>query len=52
MAENLLLEYSEGTDAANVGWGQVDLNRLCELTQLHTASEDISGRTECIGRAQ
>ena len=52
MAENLLLEYTEGMDAANVGWGRVDLSKLHELLQLHTASEDISGRTEYIARAQ
>jgi 4-phytase/acid phosphatase len=52
MAENLLLEYTEGMDAANVGWGRVDLNKLRGLMQLHTASEDISGRTEYIARVQ
>jgi 4-phytase/acid phosphatase len=30
----------------------VDLSKLHELMQLHTASEDISGRTEYIARAQ
>jgi 4-phytase/acid phosphatase len=52
MAENLLLEYTEGMDLANVGWGRVDLRNLRELMQLHTASEDISGRTSYIARAQ
>jgi 4-phytase/acid phosphatase len=47
MAENILLEYTEGMDASNVGWGRVDLRRLRELVQLHTANEDISGRTGC-----
>jgi 4-phytase/acid phosphatase len=52
MAENLLLEYTEGMDAAKVGWGRVDIQELRELLQLHTASEDISGRTSYIARAQ
>jgi 4-phytase/acid phosphatase len=52
MAENLLLEYTEGMDTANVGWGRVDAKKLRELLQLHTASEDISGRTEYIARGQ
>ena len=52
MAENLLLEYTEGMDAANVGWGRVDIHKLRELLQLHTAHEDISGRTSYIARAQ
>jgi 4-phytase/acid phosphatase len=52
MTENLLLEYTEGMDAAHVGWGRVDLEKLRELLQLHTASEDISQRTAYIARAQ
>lgn len=52
MAENLLLEYAEGMDPVNVGWGRVDLEKLRELVQLHTANEDITQRTRYIARAQ
>jgi 4-phytase/acid phosphatase len=52
MAENLLLEYTEGMEAANVGWGRVDIHKLRELVQLHTANEDIAQRTSYIARAQ
>jgi 4-phytase/acid phosphatase len=52
MAENMLLEYTEGMDAANVGWGRVDIHKLRELIQLHTAHEEITGRTSYIARAQ
>jgi len=52
MAENLLLEYSEGMDAANVGWGRVDIHKLRVLMQLHTAEEDIAQRTGYIARVQ
>jgi 4-phytase/acid phosphatase len=52
MAENILLEYTEGMDAARVGWGRVDLNKLRELVQLHTAEEDIAQRSGYIARAQ
>jgi 4-phytase/acid phosphatase len=52
MAENLLLEYTEGMDAAQVGWGRVDLHKLRELVQLHTAEEDIAQRTAYIARVQ
>jgi 4-phytase/acid phosphatase len=52
MAENMLLEYSEGMDAANVGWGRVDLRKLRELLQLHVAHEDLADRTPYIARAQ
>jgi 4-phytase/acid phosphatase len=52
MTENLLLEYADGMDTKNVGWGRVDAAKLGELLQLHVASEDISQRTEYIARAQ
>lgn len=52
MAENILLEYTEGMDLTQVGWGQVDRNKLRELMQIHTANEDITQRTLPIARAQ
>ena len=52
MTENLLLEYTEGMDAAQVGWGRVDAKKLRELLQLHTASADIERRTSYLARAQ
>jgi 4-phytase/acid phosphatase len=52
MAENLLLEYCEGMDASNVGWGRVDIHKLRELVQLHTAEEDIAQRAAYIARSQ
>ena len=52
MTENLLLEYTEGMDAAHVGWGRVDLAKLRELLQLHEASEEIERRTPYIARIQ
>lgn len=52
MTENLLLEYAEGMDANNVGWGRLDLQKLRELLQLHEASEDIERRTPYIARIQ
>lgn len=52
MAENLLLEYTEGMDAGRVGWGRVDIHKLRELLQLHTANEDIAQRTSYIARVQ
>jgi 4-phytase/acid phosphatase len=52
MTENLLLEYTEGMDKQQVGWGRVDLAKLRELLQLHVASEDIAQRTPYIARSQ
>jgi 4-phytase/acid phosphatase len=52
MSENLLLEDAEGMDAANVGWGRVDIHKLRDLLQLHTANVDIAQRTNYVARAQ
>jgi 4-phytase / acid phosphatase len=52
MTENFLLEYADGMDAKDVGWGRVDAATLRELMQLHVANEDIALRTPCIARAQ
>jgi len=52
MAENLLLEYTEGMDASNVGWGRLDIHKLRAILQLHTAHEDITERAGYIARAQ
>ncbi|WP_446743850.1 histidine-type phosphatase [Silvibacterium acidisoli] len=48
LAENLLLEYTEGFDAKQVGWGCVDGARLRTLIDLHTASSDIALRTPAV----
>lgn len=52
MTENLLLEYTEGMDAAGVGWGRLDAEKLRYLLQLHVAAEDIGQRTGYIARSQ
>jgi 4-phytase/acid phosphatase len=52
LSENLLLEYAEGMDEANVGWNCVHRAELQELVALHTASVDLSQRTPQIARAQ
>jgi 4-phytase / acid phosphatase len=52
MAENLLLEYTDGMDKTQVGWGRVCRNKLMELLQLHTASSDLERRTNYLARVQ
>jgi 4-phytase / acid phosphatase len=52
MSENLLLEYTDGMDNAQVGWGRVDITKLMELLQLHTASSDLERRTNYLARVQ
>jgi 4-phytase/acid phosphatase len=52
LSENLLLEYTEGMDASNVGWGCVDGSRLRSLIDLHTAASDFTQRTPAIAKIQ
>ena len=52
MAENFLLEYSDGMEAADVGWGRVDIKKLRELMQLHTANVDLNQRATYVARIQ
>jgi 4-phytase/acid phosphatase len=48
LSENLLLEYTQGMDASNVGWGCVDGAKLRALLELHSAAEDIADRTPAV----
>lgn len=50
VAENLLLEYTDGMPAADVGWGCVDGAMLRSLMHLHSADEDIKDRTFAVAR--
>jgi 4-phytase / acid phosphatase len=50
LVENFLLEYTEGMDASNVGWGCVDSEKLQSLMVLHTAATDFTERTTIIAQ--
>jgi 4-phytase/acid phosphatase len=52
ITENLLLEYTEGMDASNVGWGCVNGDNLRSLLDLHTAASDFAQRTTPIAQLQ
>jgi 4-phytase/acid phosphatase len=52
LTENLLLEYTEGMDASNVGWGCVNGSNLDALLQLHTAASEFAQRPKPIAQAQ
>jgi 4-phytase/acid phosphatase len=49
-AENILLEYTTGMPAADVGWGCVDGPTLRALMQLDTASWEYNYRTQPVAR--
>jgi 4-phytase/acid phosphatase len=50
LAENLLLEYAQGLDAAQVGWGCVDGAELRSLMELHAVATDFTERTPVMAR--
>jgi 4-phytase/acid phosphatase len=52
LVENLLLEYTEGMDKNDVGWGCVGRSELQSLLNLHTAATDFAQKTPQIARAQ
>lgn len=52
LAENFLLEYTEGMEQSQVGWGRVDAVTLRHLMQLHTGASDVTQRTRYIARVQ
>lgn len=52
LTENLLLEYTQGMSAANVGWGCVDGREVRSLIDLHTAATDFTLRTPANARFQ
>jgi 4-phytase / acid phosphatase len=52
LAENILLEYTEGMNASEVGWGCVNGANLRSLIDLHTAASEFSQRPKPIARVQ
>jgi 4-phytase/acid phosphatase len=52
VAENLMLEYTDGLPDAQVGWGRVDEATLRHLMSLHTVMSDILQRTPYIAQVQ
>jgi 4-phytase/acid phosphatase len=52
LAEDLLLEYAEGMESAQVGWGCVHRSDLTWIMSLHTAATDFTERTPVIARLQ
>jgi 4-phytase/acid phosphatase len=50
LAENLLLEYTQGMSGTELGWGCLDEAGLREAMQLHEAEEDYADRTPAIAR--
>jgi 4-phytase/acid phosphatase len=52
LAENLMLEYTEGMDPSAVAWGCAGRNDIAAALSLHAAATDYTQRTPVIARAQ
>jgi 4-phytase/acid phosphatase len=52
MAENLLLEYADGKNGKDLGWGRLDETRLNEIMAIHTTYSDLARRTTYLARVQ
>jgi 4-phytase/acid phosphatase len=52
LAENLLLEYTEGMARADVGWGCAGPSEIAAALSIHAAATDYTQRTPIIAYAQ
>jgi 4-phytase/acid phosphatase len=50
LAENLLLEYTEGLSGTNLGWGCLNESALREILELHSAEENYADRTPAVAQ--
>jgi 4-phytase/acid phosphatase len=50
MAEDFLLEYTDGMSKSDTGWGCIDGAKLRELMQVDTANWDFNYRTPTVAR--
>lgn len=52
LAEDILLEYTQGLPRDQVAWGRLDESQLREIIDLHTAEFSIRHRTPALARVQ
>lgn len=52
LAENLLLEYTDGLTGKDLGWGRLDSVKLTEIMAIHTAYADLARRTPYLAGVQ
>jgi 4-phytase/acid phosphatase len=52
LGENLLLEYMEGMQGRDLGWGRLDANALFRILELHAVHADLMRRTSYLARAR
>ena len=52
LSENLLLEYTDGMQGKDLGWGRLDANALRRILELHALYADLMRRTNYLARAR
>jgi 4-phytase/acid phosphatase len=52
LGEDLLLEYTEGMQGKDLGWGRLDAGALFRILELHAAYADLMRRTSYLARAR
>jgi 4-phytase/acid phosphatase len=52
LSEDLLLEYVNGMEDKDLGWGRLDASKLLEVMRLHAAYADLARQTPYVARLQ
>jgi 4-phytase/acid phosphatase len=52
LSENLLLEYANGMQGADLGWGRLTKENLSSVLAIHAAEADLTRRTPYLARAR
>jgi len=52
LSEDLLLEYTDGMQGKDLGWGRLDADVLFRVLELHAAYDDLTRRTLYLARAR
>ena len=52
LGESLLLEYANGMQGKDLGWGRLDETKLLHILELHALSSDLTRRTPYLARAK
>jgi 4-phytase/acid phosphatase len=52
LSENLSLEYAEGMQGKELGWGRLDVDTLYRVLELHAAYADLTRRALYLARAR
>jgi len=52
LSEDLLLEYTDGMQGKDLGWGRLDANTLLRVLDLHAVSSDLTRRTRYLAQAR